>query len=120
MQQERGEGRYSTVTLIPNSEEVMQEMEFSSDIFQNLLLSYIDRLKAVREANGSHTRYQCVLLDIFKEDENTLVRVQKINYLNDLFNGQLINKSVSSCSINKAMIEINNNKKGVLVIIKYN
>ena len=67
-----------------------------------------------------NTEHFAIVKGEIKEDENTLVRVQKINYVNDLFNGQLINKSVSSCSINKAMIEINNNKKGVLVIIKDN
>ena len=54
------------------------------------------------------------------EEEDTLVRVQKINYVNDLFKGQLINKKGNSSNIEKAMIEINKNKKGVLVIIKDN
>ena len=51
------------------------------------------------------------------EDDNTLVRVQKINFASDLFKGRLTKNKDSSNSIEKAMIEINNNKKGVLVII---
>ncbi len=54
------------------------------------------------------------------EDDNTLVRVQKINFVSDLFKGRLTKNKDSSNSIEKAMIEINNNKKGVLVIIKDN
>ena len=54
------------------------------------------------------------------EDDNTLVRVQKINFASDLFKGRLTKNKDSSNSIEKAMIEINNNKKGVLVIIKDN
>ena len=66
------------------------------------------------------TEHFAIVKGEIKEDENTLVRVQKINYVSDLFDGKLINKSVSSCSIKKAMVEINSNKKGVLVIIKDN
>ena len=54
------------------------------------------------------------------EDDNTLVRVQKINFASDLFKGRLTKNKDKSNSIEKAMIEINNNKKGVLVIIKDN
>ena len=55
-----------------------------------------------------------------EEEESTLVRVQKINYVNDLFKGQLLSKKGNTNTIERAMIEINKNKKGVLVIIKDN
>ena len=64
------------------------------------------------------TEHFAIVKGKITESENTLVRVQKVNYVNDLFDGQLVGKKVNSCSIKKAMIEINNNKKGVLVIIK--
>ncbi|MDC3024580.1 3,4-dihydroxy-2-butanone-4-phosphate synthase [Alphaproteobacteria bacterium] len=54
------------------------------------------------------------------EEEDTLVRVQKINFVNDLFKGQLLQKQNNTNTIERAMIEINKTKKGVLVIIKDN
>jgi 3,4-dihydroxy 2-butanone 4-phosphate synthase/GTP cyclohydrolase II len=54
------------------------------------------------------------------EEEDTLVRVQKINYVNDIFKGQLLNKKGNYSSVERAMIEINKKEKGVLVIIKDN
>lgn len=57
-----------------------------------------------------------------KEDEDILVRVQKLNYISDLFQGSLskyktFNKEIA---INTIMMEINKNKNGVIVIIKDN
>ncbi len=54
------------------------------------------------------------------EEETTLVRVQKINYVSDLFKGNLATKRGNTSSIERAMIEIDKNKSGVLVIINDN
>ena len=66
------------------------------------------------------TEHFAIVKGDIKEDEDTLVRVQKINYISDLFNGQLPNNSVKAFSIKKAMDEISINKKGVLVVINNN
>ena len=66
------------------------------------------------------TEHFAIVKGDIKEDEDTLVRVQKINYINDLFNGKLSNSLESGFSIKKAMNEININKKGVMVVIKEN
>ena len=58
-----------------------------------------------------------------KEDDNTLVRVQKLNYISDLFKGSLSKNKLfheNEVSIDRIMLEMKNNKKGVLVIIKDN
>ena len=59
--------------------------------------------------------------DIVEEDE-VLVRVQKINYIRDLFQGALSksNQNEKDVSINRIMLEMQNSKKGVIVIIKDN
>jgi len=52
---------------------------------------------------------------------NSLVRVQKLNYIVDLFGGNLSSDNSSfDTSIEKIMIEMEKNKQGVLVIIKDN
>ena len=48
------------------------------------------------------------------------LRVQKINYVNDLFEGQIHSNVTGRFSIKKAMVEIDLNKNGVLVVIKDN
>ena len=59
--------------------------------------------------------------DIVDEDE-VLVRVQKLNYIRDLFQGALSksNQNEKDISINRIMQEMQNIKKGVIVIIKDN
>ena len=59
--------------------------------------------------------------DIVEEDE-VLVRVQKLNYIRDLFQGALSknNQNEKDVSINRIMLEMQNSKKGVIVIIKDN
>ncbi len=59
--------------------------------------------------------------DIVEEDE-VLVRVQKLNYIRDLFQGALSksNQKEKDISINRIMLEMQNIKKGVIVIIKDN
>ena len=59
--------------------------------------------------------------DIVEEDE-VLVRVQKLNYIKDLFQGALSknNENEKDVSINRIMLEMQNIKKGVIVIIKDN
>ena len=57
MVHERGQGRYSRETLVRNIREVLIEMEFSTDLFEKLLLAYPRRIEAVREANGGHTKH---------------------------------------------------------------
>ena len=54
---ERGPDRYSRVTLLAHLEQVLRDMEWDTDLFTNLLSSYPDRLRAVREANGGHTNF---------------------------------------------------------------
>ncbi len=56
-----------------------------------------------------------------KESEHTLVRVQKLDYVSDLFRGRLEGqKKTSNSYIEKTLKEIQIHKKGVLVIIKDN
>ena len=76
------------------------------------LYSYINQV--------DKTEHFALVKGNIKEEEEILVRVQKINYVNDLFKGQLQNKKGNINTIERAMIEINKNKKGVLVIIKDN
>ena len=67
-----------------------------------------------------NTEHFALVKGDINEEEDTLVRVQKINYVSDIFKGQLLNKKGNYSSIERAMIEIDKNKKGVLVIIKDN
>ena len=59
--------------------------------------------------------------DIDEEDE-VLVRVQKLNYISDLFQGALLknNFNEKEVSINRIMLEMQDINKGVIVIIKDN
>lgn len=54
---ERGSNRYSSTVLLEHLENVLNELENEKELFESLLKSYPQRLKAVREANGGHTRY---------------------------------------------------------------
>ena len=55
------------------------------------------------------------------EEEEILVRVQKLNYIVDLFKGNLSSKNaINDIPIEKIMIEMEKNGRGVLVIIKDN
>lgn len=54
---ERGSGRYSQQVLFRNLETVLHELEDDTDLFQTLLRTYPDRLRAIRQANGGHTKY---------------------------------------------------------------
>ena len=55
------------------------------------------------------------------EKTNTLVRVQKLNYISDLFGGNLLSERKSlDTTIEKIMLELEKNGRGVLVIIKDN
>ena len=67
-----------------------------------------------------NTEHFALVKGDINEEEDTLVRVQKINYVSDIFKGRLLNKKGNYSSIESAMIEIDKNKKGVLVIIKDN
>ena len=49
-----------------------------------------------------NTEHFAIVKGTIKDDHDTLVRVQKINYVQDLFGGELIKKSGVSCSIKKA------------------
>ena len=57
-----------------------------------------------------------------EEDDEVLVRVQKLNYISDLFQGVLSknNSYEKDVSINIIMLEMQDIKKGVIVIIKAN
>ena len=52
-----GPNRYSYETLKAHVEEVLKSLENRTDLFEQLLLSYPNRLEAVRQANGGHTDY---------------------------------------------------------------
>ena len=52
-----GLNRYSYETLKAHVEEVLKSLENRTDLFEQLLLSYPNRLEAVRQANGGHTDY---------------------------------------------------------------
>ena len=43
--------------LMNSLNDVLQEMSDDTELFEKLLRSYLDRLRAVREAKGWHTRY---------------------------------------------------------------
>ena len=56
-----------------------------------------------------------------EENQETLVRVQKLDYIADIFRGKLEGKEVQGNNyIERTLIEINAHKKGVLVILKDN
>lgn len=57
MLQEHGSDRYSQHVLHRHTETVLQEMQYDTVLFEELLRSYPKRLQAVREANGRHTHY---------------------------------------------------------------
>jgi hypothetical protein len=54
---ERGSNRYSSTILLEHLENVLNELENEKELFESLLRSYPQRLQAVREAKGGHTRY---------------------------------------------------------------
>ena len=67
------------------------------------------------------TEHFAIVKGNISEKENVYVRVQKLDYVSDLFQGKLQDqKNPPSASLNKIMIEMDKLKKGVLVIIKEN
>ena len=54
---ENGSDRNSQVVLLKHLQNVLHELENEQELFENLLKSYPQRLRAVREANGGHTKY---------------------------------------------------------------
>lgn len=54
---ENGANRTSKVVLLQHLENVLHELQNETELFENLLKSYPQRLRAVREANGGHTKY---------------------------------------------------------------
>jgi hypothetical protein len=54
---EIGINKYSLSTLIKHVTEVLKSLESDTELFETLLLSYPERLDAVRRANGCHTKY---------------------------------------------------------------
>ncbi|CAF4985287.1 unnamed protein product [Rotaria sp. Silwood1] len=57
MIEEHGANQNSKVVLLQHLQNVLHELENETELFENLLKSYPRRLKAVREANGGHTKY---------------------------------------------------------------
>ena len=57
MHKETGPGRYSEETLLKNLNLVLNELEYDTDLFENLLCSMPERLRQVREAQGGHTEF---------------------------------------------------------------
>ena len=49
--------RYSKGKLMRHLQDVLEELEFDTNLFESLLRSYPSRLQAVRDANGFHTKY---------------------------------------------------------------
>ena len=54
---EHGSDRYSQAVLLKHLQNVLHELENERELFENLLESYPERLRAVREAYGGHTKY---------------------------------------------------------------
>lgn len=54
---ERDSNRNSSVVLLNHLQNVLHELENERELFESLLKSYPQRLKAVCEANGGHTKY---------------------------------------------------------------
>ncbi|CAF1396537.1 unnamed protein product [Didymodactylos carnosus] len=57
MLSETGSDRYSEETLKNHIIDILQNMETDTELFENLLCSYLSRLRAVKKANGDHTDY---------------------------------------------------------------
>jgi hypothetical protein len=57
MIEEYGASRNSKMILLQHLENVLHELENETELFENLLKSYPERLRVVREANGGHTKY---------------------------------------------------------------
>ncbi len=65
------------------------------------------------------TEHFALIKGSIDEDKETLVRVQKLNYISDLFGGKLENIDKNQeFSIDKVMKEMDKNKNGVIVIIR--
>ncbi len=54
---ETGINKYPLSTLTKHVTEVLKSLENDTELFETLLLSYPERLDAVRRANGGHTEY---------------------------------------------------------------
>ncbi len=54
---ETDRNKFSLPTLIKHVTEVLKSFENDTELFETLLLSYPERLGAVRRANGGHTEY---------------------------------------------------------------
>ncbi len=54
---ETGINKYSLSTLTKHVTEVLKSLENDTELFKTLLLSYPERLDAVRRAIGGHTEY---------------------------------------------------------------
>jgi hypothetical protein len=57
MLNEDSANQYSKEVLERNLREVLTSLENCTDLFESLLLSYPERLKAVIEAEGRHTKF---------------------------------------------------------------
>ena len=57
MIQERGWNRYSRDQLMGHLTAALGDMEYDTDLFEKLLRSYPDRMRAVQAADGKHTNY---------------------------------------------------------------
>ena len=57
MIQEVDADRYSKGKLMRHLQDVLEELEFDTNLFESLLRSYPSRLQAVRDARGFHTKY---------------------------------------------------------------
>ena len=67
------------------------------------------------------TEHYAIVKGNITDNENVLVRVQKLNLINDIFKGHLHEQEkLNNFSIERVMVEMEKNKNGVLVIINDN
>ena len=115
---------FSEKIVYANLDKIATTSEVGTKIlkfFKNENQKLINEIKAeeikIREKEKSLITQKNIL-----EEDEVLVRVQKLNYISDLFQGFLSknNQNEKDVSINRIMLEMQNIKKGVIVIIKDN
>ena len=57
MMGKRGSNHYGRRTLLTHTNSVLSEMEYETNIFESLLLTYPDILADIRKHNGGHTKF---------------------------------------------------------------
>ena len=57
MLRKEGQGRYCKEKLAKHVNSVLKEMEYHTELFESLPLSYPARLEPVQKSNGGDTKY---------------------------------------------------------------